>query len=203
MLAFSRLFRRIYPLAVPAIFLFHIGVKMAPSQVSKPTEASTAQPVTLVVWTDQTSYSLRDSVKVSAALQNTGDKLVHIDRRMFWTGFGGGLKLEIRDEQGKSLPSRALSDAIMPPPKEGDISVLIPLDEGFLYGTSQNLLAKDFFPKPGKYSIRVIYKSWLRKEFVVPQLRDLPALWADSPEIASDPVWIEILQNSPTNKPNR
>ena len=135
-------------------------------------------------------------MKVSAALQNNSDKQVYVDRRMFWTGFGGGLKLEIKDEQGKSLPASALSDAIMPPPKEGDTSILIPLDEGFLYGTSENLLVKDFFPKPGKYSIRVIYKSWLRKEFVAPHLRDLPALWADTPEIASEPVWIEIQQNS-------
>jgi hypothetical protein len=133
-------------------------------------------------------------VKVNAALQNNSDKPVYVDRRMFWTGFGGGLKLEIRDEQGKSLPARALSDAIMPPPKEGDASILIPLDEGFLYGTSVNLLVKDFFPKPGRYSIRVIYKSWLRKEFVAPQLRDLPAVWADTPEIVSEPVWIDVTQ---------
>jgi hypothetical protein len=148
----------------------------------------------LVVWTDQGKYSSGNSVKVNAALQNNGDKPVYVDRRMFWTGFGGGLKLEIRDEQGKSLPARALSDAIMPPPKEGDTSILVPLDEGFLYGTSVSLLVKDFFPKPGRYSIRVIYKSWLRKEFVASQLRDLPALWADTPEIVSEPVWIDVTQ---------
>lgn len=194
MLVFSKFSRRMYPLAISAIFLFQIGVKMAQSQVSQRTEASTAQPLRLVVWTDQGKYLLRDSVKVNAALQNTGNKPVYVDRRMFWTGFGGGLKLEVRDEQGKSLPVRPLSDAIMPPPKEGDTSILIPLDEGFLYGTSVNLLAKDFFPKPGRYSIRVIYKSWLRKEFVAPQLRDLPALWADTPEIASEPLWIDVTQ---------
>jgi hypothetical protein len=202
MLAFTKLFLRMYPLAILAIFLFQIGVTMAPSQVSQRSETSSAQPVSLVVWTDQGKYSLGNSVKVNAALQNNSDKPVYVDRRMFWTGFGGGLKLEIRDEQGKSLPARALSDAIMPPPKEGDTSILIPLDEGFLYGTSVSLLVKDFFPKPGRYSIRVIYKSWLRKEFVAPQLRDLPALWADSPEIASQPVWVEIRQNSATSKPN-
>jgi len=203
MFLFSKSIRRMYPLAICAIFLFQIGVTMAPSQVSQRAETSSAaQPVSLVVWTDQGKYSLGNSVKVNAALQNNSDKPVYVDRRMFWTGFGGGLKLEIRDEQGKSLPARALSDAIMPPPKEGDTSILIPLDEGFLYGTSVSLLVKDFFPKPGRYSIRVIYKSWLRKEFVAPQLRDLPALWAESPEIASQPVWVEIQQSSATSKPN-
>jgi hypothetical protein len=113
---------------------------------------------------------------------------------MFWTGFGAGLKLEISDEQGKPVPARVLSDAIMPPPMKGDASVLIRLDEGFFYGTSVILLVKDFFPKAGRYSIRVIYKSWLRKESVATQLRDLPALWADTPQIASAPVWIEVAQ---------
>jgi hypothetical protein len=204
MLAFSKVFRRMYPLAIFAIFLFQIGVKMAPSQVSQQMQTSSAaQPVSLVVWTDQGRYSLGNSVKVNAALQNNSDKPVYVDRRMFWTGFGGGLKLEIRDEQGKSLPVRALSDAIMPPPKEGDTSILIPLDEGFLYGTSVNLLAKDFFPRPGRYSIRVVYKSWLRKEFVASQLRDLPALWSDTPEIGSPPVWIDIQQDPTPNRRKR
>jgi len=40
------------------------------------------------------------------------------------------------------------------------MSILIRLDEGFFYGTSVNLLVKDFFSKPGRYSIRVMYKSW-------------------------------------------
>ncbi len=140
---------------------------------------------------DHVKYSLSESVKLNASLQNTGDAPTYVDRR---TGLGGGLKLEISDERGKHIPARVLSDAIMPPPKEEDTSILIRLDEGFFYGTSVNLLVKDFFPKPGRYSIRVIYKSLLRKEFVAPQLRDLPATWADTPQIASAPVWIDVTQ---------
>jgi hypothetical protein len=194
MLVFSRRVR-IYLLAIFAIFLSQIGVKMAPSQISQRAETSSeGQLVSVVIWTDHAKCSLQDSVKLNASLQNIGDAPVYVDRRMFWTGLGGGLKLEINDEQGKPVPARVLSDAIMPPPKEGDTSILIRLDEGFFYGTSVNLLVKDFFPKPGRYSIRVIYKSWLRKEFVAPQLRDLPAIWADTPEIASAPVWIDVAQ---------
>jgi hypothetical protein len=63
---------------------------------------------------------------------------------------------------------------------------------GSLYGTWVNLWVKDFFPEPGKYSIQVIYKSWLRKGFVGTQLRELPVIWADMPEIASAPFWIEV-----------
>jgi hypothetical protein len=111
---------------------------------------------------------------------------------MFWTGFGGGLQLDIVDDTGRHLPARFLSDAIVPPPMEGDASILVRLDGGFFYGTFVNLVVKDFFPEPGRYSIRVIYKSWLRKEFVAPQLRNLPAIWEDSPEIPSEPVWINV-----------
>jgi hypothetical protein len=186
---------RIYPLTIVAIVLLLIGVKMAPSQVSRTADTSgTAMPIKVVIWTDHGKYSLDDAVNLNAALHNNGDDAVYVDRRMFWTGLGGGLKLEIKDEQGKSLPARVLSDAIMPPPKEEDQSILIRLDQGFFYGTSVNLLVKDFFPKPGKYSIRVIYKSWLRKEFVAPQLRNLPAIWADTPELFSEKVSIEVTQ---------
>src|SRR5712691_3717879 len=165
MLVFARFFR-VYPLAISAILLFQIGGKMGLSQDSRRAENSGAsQPISVVIWTDHAKYLRGDSVKLNASLQNTGDALVYVDRRMFWTGIGGGLKLEIRDEQGKSLPVRPLSDAIMPPPKEGDTSILVRLDQGFFYGTSVNLLVRDFFPKPGRYSVRVIYKSWLRKEF--------------------------------------
>jgi hypothetical protein len=148
----------------------------------------------VVIRTDHEKYSLGDSVKLDVSLQNTGDAPTYVDRRMFWGGFGGGLKLEISDEQGKPVPARILNDAIMPPPKEGDTSILIRLDTGFFYGTWLELPVKDSFPKPGRYSICVIYKSWLRKEFVTPQLRDLPALWADTPQIASEPVWIDVTQ---------
>jgi hypothetical protein len=132
MLAYSKLFRRMYPLAILAIFLFQTGVEMAPSQVSQRAQTSSAaQPVSLVVWTDQAKYSLGNSVKVNAALQNNSDKPVYVDRRMFWTGFGGGLKLEIRDEQGKSLPARAMSDAIMPPRRKGIRRSSFRLTKGF------------------------------------------------------------------------
>lgn len=198
MLMFSKYPRWIWHSAtfgLASIIVVSIGVGMARSQVSlPPVLLSPAQAVTLIVRTDRTSYKPGDYVNVSAALQNNTDKTLYVDRRMFWTGYGGGLKLEIRDEEGKALPAHLLSDAIMPPPKPGDLSILVPVDQAFFYGTSATFPVKDFFPKAGKYSIRVAYKSWLRKQFVAPQLRDLPALWEDTPAIVSSPVWIEITQ---------
>jgi hypothetical protein len=110
---------------------------------------------------------------------------------MFWTGFGGGLSLELRNAKGNLIPIHLLSDSIMLPPSESDSYILVPLEEGFFYGTSVNLRASEIFGKPGRYSLRVVYKSWLRKESVAPELRNLPAVWADAPEIVSD--WISIV----------
>jgi len=135
---------------------------------------------------------MHDGIKINAALQNDGNAPAYVDRRIDWGGLGGGLKLEIMDEQGKALPARLESDAPMPPPKEGDTSILIRLEPGFLYGSYAQLDVKDFFPKPGRYSLRVAYGSSLMKDLVVPELRDLPALWHDSPIIISEPVWIEV-----------
>lgn len=193
MLAFSKVLRRMSPLATFGIFLFQIGAKMTPSQVLQRAETSSAgHPVSVIIRTDHKTYSLADIVKLDVSLQNTGDATIYVDRRIFCCGLGSGLELQVRDEQNKRVPLRVLTEEIMPPPREGDTSILIRLDQGFFYGTWLDLPVRDTFPKPGRYSIRVIYKSWLRKEWVAPQLRDLPALWADMPEIASEPVLIEV-----------
>lgn len=153
-----------------------------------------AQRVHVLVRPNHEKYSLTDTVKLDVSLYNAGSQTVYVDRRMFWGGFGGGLKVEIADSQGRPVPSRMLNDALMPPPNDRDTTLLIRLDEGFFYGTELDLPVKETFSKPGRYSIRIIYKSWLRREFVAPQLRGLPAIWADAPAIASEPVWIDITQ---------
>lgn len=167
-----------------------VGVLLSQTAVQR----NAMNSIEVIAQTDRVKYSIADTIKISASLQNRGSAPVYIDRRMFWTGLSGGLKLDIVDEHGKHLPARFLSDAMMPPPREGDSSILIRLDSGFFYGTSVNLIAKDFFPKPGRYSIRIIYKSWLHKDSVPPDLRDLPALWEDTPQISSELVWIDITQ---------
>jgi hypothetical protein len=147
--------------------------------------------VRLFVRADKVQYSLQDVIELSVALRNEGDSPVYIDRRMFW-GYGGALLLEIRDQQGKPVSPKMRDDAIMPPPLEGDSAVLNRLDEGFFYGTWRNLPVQDFFKSPGNYTIRVKYKSWLRKEYVEAHLRSLPAIWADAPAIESEPVSIVV-----------
>jgi hypothetical protein len=180
-------------LAISAIVLFHIGGKTAQSSVSQsPENAGESESIGVVIWTSQTKYSMSDDVRVNVSLENIGHKPIYVDRRMFWGGLAGGLKIMISDEQGKPVPFPMFPDALMPPPKKGDTSILIRLDEGFFYGTWVNLPAKEWFPQPGRYSIRIIYKSLLHKEFVEPQLRALPAIWADTPPMPSAPVWIDV-----------
>ncbi len=194
MLIFLKLLQRTCPLAVSAILFFQTGVKMTPSQVSQRAEASrTGQPISVVIRTDREKYSLAETVKLDVSLQNTGDSTIYVDRRIFCCGIGSGLELQVSDVKGNRV-SLHVREELMPPPKEGDTSILVPLDQWFFYGTWLDLPVKETFQKPGRYSIRVIYKSWLRREFVAPQLRDLPAVWADTPEIASEPVWIEVAQ---------
>jgi len=170
-----------------------MGCKKVPPELR--TEASgVSGPIRVVIWTNHAQYSLQDTVKLDVALQNVSDSTVYVDRRMFWTGLSGGLKLVISDEQGKYLPAQLLSDAMMPPPKEGDKSILIPLHEGFSYGRWVTFPVKNFLPKPGRYCLRVIYNSMLPRELVAPELRDLPALWSGTPSIPSGPVWIQVSQ---------
>ena len=192
---FLRCFQRISLYAISAILLFQASGEIAGSQASQLSHRPAPdRRVRMVVRTDHEKYSLADSLTINALLENTGDNPVYVDRRMFWTGLSGGLKLVISDEQDHVLPAQPFSDAMMPAPRPEDTSILIPLNRGFLYGTSLRLLVKGFFPKPGRYSIRVIYQSMISKKLVAPQLRKLPALWLDTPSIPSELVWIEVTQ---------
>ena len=186
-------FVRIYTLVFSAVLMFQVGGETAPYRVSQQTETANGVPqISMVIWTDRAQYSLRDGIKIGGALQNDGNAPAFVDRRIHWTPGAGSLELEIRNERGKILPANFLSDVLMPPPKEGDTSIFIRLEPGFLYGSYVQLEVKDFFPKPGRYSLRASYKSWLFKDTVAPELRNLPALWKDSPEIISEPVWITV-----------
>lgn len=156
-------------------------------------EDLTAKPsIRLQVQTDKEKYSLGDNIKISASLVNAGDSDIYIDRRMLWTGLGGGLALYVADDHGNQVPTHVLSDAMMPPPPPNDTSVLVRLEPGFFYGTSIGLILRGFIKKPGRYSIRVTYQSMLPKDSVASEFRELPALWNDTPSISSKPIWIDV-----------
>jgi len=193
--SFLRSFQWTCIVAISTVLFFQAKGEIIGSQVSRVShEAAPNRRLRMVVFTDHQKYSLGDSLTIHALLENTSNDAVYIDRRMFWTGLSGGLKLIISDDNGHFLPAQPFSDAMMPAPRSDDTSILIPLNRGFLYGTSLRLPVKGFFPKPGRYAIRVVYQSMISKELVAPQLRNLPALWSNTPSIPSDPVWISVIQ---------
>lgn len=155
-------------------------------------ESKSVHGAKVIVWTNKNRYSLNESVQLEVAIRNEGDAPLYLDRRMFW-GYGAGLLLDIRDEQDKHVAQRVRDDALMPPPMKDDPLPLVRLEEWQFLGTTRLLhITKDFPLKPGKYSIRVKYKSWLYREDFESRFRDLNVMWRDDPAIVSEPVWIEV-----------
>jgi hypothetical protein len=164
-------------------------LKCGEQQMQKSSQPTSA--LKLIISTNKEKYSTHDPVVLNVSITNEGDSRTYIDRRMYW-GYGGGLMLEIADKDGKQIPSKMRDDAIMPPPLRNDPVPLVPLDEGHFYGITRILAVNDIFHAPGKYAIRVTYKSWLQPEDLSPVLRKLSVVWAEHSRVESEPVWIEI-----------
>lgn len=154
-------------------------------------EPMSAHVAKIRILTNKSRYSLRESVELDVAIRNEGDSPIYLDRRMFW-GYGGGLHLDIRDQQGTSIGPSVRDDAIMPPPSQDDPLPLVRIDEWHFFGTTRLLPIQEYFFKPGKYVLRVKYTSWLDRDDLIPRLRDLPGPRKGDPSIVSEPVWIEI-----------
>jgi hypothetical protein len=189
--------RRIEGILISAIVWFQVVGAMSPSVASQKIEKSVMRtPISVAIRTDRQKYSMADFVKLYISLENASADTVYVDRRFLFGGPIYGLTLEIRDEKGNLVLSGGYADARMvpPPPKDGDVSILIRLDEECFYGMWVKVPVKGRFLKPGKYSIQVEYKSWLERDQVPPQLQDLPAIWKGSPSVPSMSVWVEITE---------
>lgn len=179
--------------AVAAVCL--LGVTMAsPAELSGAESVTASSVISVHAQASGGRFTSGDVVRLSVSLQNDSERTVYVDRRLVWGGHAGGLRIEIRDRHGKVVPSRMLADAMMPPPQPEDITLLVRLERGCFYGTHLELPVKETFPEPGRYSIIVGYKSWLRREHVGAQLRDVAAVWADAPEVVSNTVMIEVVR---------
>ena len=133
----------------------------------------------MVIRADKQSYSQEDVARLYISLENVSDETVYVDRVMLLGGPIYGLGVEINDEQGKQVCCR-FSDAhqVPPPPRKDG---LIRLDDGFFYGMWVDLRLKEWSLKPGRYSIRAVYKSYLETSEVPPRLQDLPPIWETQP----------------------
>jgi hypothetical protein len=142
----------------------------------------------VLIRTDREKYSVKDVVKLCIWFE--ADGWIFIDGRMLLGGPVYGLTLEVNDEWGKPVRFGTFADARLPPPPPRD-GVLVALDEDSFYGTRIKLNVKQIFQKPGKYSIRVIYKGWVERGKDPPPLEDLLPIW-EAPSVPSEPVWIKI-----------
>ncbi len=149
-------------------------------------------PLTVAIRMGSRKFKLGETLKFDVVLTNKTSESIYVDRRMYCCGIGSGLELRILDSNGNRVPLRMAIEQLAPPPQEGDLSILVRLDEGYLYGTQLELPLKDNLPKPGRYSLRVIYKSVLHREFLSAQLRNLAIISDQTPAIPSEPLWFEI-----------
>lgn len=185
--------RRIFAAAVAAALVAYAGGVMIPSQAQQGADGTDRKPrIDVVIWTDKTVYSQTDSVEVFVLLRNTAHETVYVDRRMFWGGLAGGLDLVITDELGEPVPPAIFRDALMPPPKEKDMSTLIRLEPGFFYGTRLVFPVEKWIRRAGRYSIRAEYTSHLRPDHFSAEIQKLAVVWADAGLIESAPRWIEV-----------
>jgi hypothetical protein len=185
--------RRDSIVVVAALLVAQAGGAMFPCRAQQDADGPGRKSlIDVVIWTDKTVYSRADSVEVFVLLRNTANAIVYVDRRMFWGGLAGGLDIVITDEHGKAVPPPFAGDALMPPPKDKNMSTLIRLDRDSFYGTSLVFPVEGWIDRAGRYSIRVVYLSHLRPEYFPPEIGKLPVVWADAGVIESAPRWIEV-----------
>src|SRR5262245_49076067 len=108
-----------------AFLLFQTTANTSAGESQQGETSGTRPPITLVIWTDSSTYSLSDTVKLDISLQNTGDDVLYLDRRMQMTGIGGGLELNIENAQGYPVQIPYRRHTIMAPPPQDDPYLLV------------------------------------------------------------------------------
>jgi hypothetical protein len=139
-------------------------------------------------------YSIRDSMVLDAALRNEGEEPVFIYGKMAW-GYGGGLVIRLRNQEGKEMAPAVRDDTMLPPPpSDNDQTIFVRIEPDNFFGTRRVLPVKDLVTEPGKYSLQVEYRSPASCQFFDPKLQQMPALWHEDPSIFSTQVPLEVVQ---------
>lgn len=119
---------------------------------------STAKALALQAEVAPRTVSLAGKIEVSAVLTNVDERRqVELRGEPGWTA-SGGFSIEITDASGNRRTAK---------PEEGGITLQAAsagsrrflLTPGFAYGTSRLIDAKELFPAPGTYTLRVIYQA--------------------------------------------
>jgi len=146
-------------------------------------------PIDVVVRANKQSYSQADVVRLYISLENVSDEIIYVDRSLLLGGPIYGLGVEIKNEEGKAVCCGFVDAHLPPPPPMKD--ALIRLDENRFYGMWVDLNLKEFSLKPGQYSIRASYRSYLERGDAPPRLEDLSPVWRTQP-IPSAPISIRV-----------
>jgi hypothetical protein len=154
-------------------------------------EKSLTQQITLFLTTDRTKYSLSQSMVLNVGIRNDGHNPVYVYGDIAW-GYGGGLVLKIKDQSGNDVVPELHDDTMLPPPRLDDPRIFVRLIEDNFFGTRRVLPLKDVIRHPGKYTLRVEYKSPLSCAIVDPTLQKLPALWHENASVFSNTVSFEV-----------
>jgi len=161
-----------------------------PSDLEKPTPAEEAS---VFLHIDRTSYPLNGSMVIDAGIINGGSNPIYVYGWISW-GYGGGLIIRIRDDNGKELAPVLRDDTMLPPPRKNDnANMFVKLkDGGDFFGTRREIAVADLVKSPGRYTLQIEYRSPLSCRFVSGSLRSLPALWHEDDGIVSKQVSFEV-----------
>lgn len=162
-----------------------------PNAAKGQAQLSSSRNASLFLRTDRAQYSLRESIVIEVGVRNDGREPIYVYNIMAW-GFGGGLVLWLRDHDDKIIDPVIRDDTMLPPPPEGDKSILSKIGPNMFIGKRRTLEVKELVRRRGKYSIQVEYASPLVRQVVDPALQALPALWSDTPHIWSEKVILDI-----------
>ncbi|HYG99311.1 MAG TPA: hypothetical protein VD837_09285, partial [Terriglobales bacterium] len=115
-------------------------------------------PLTVEVAADHQAYVLGDPMRLAVRLRNVGSESVWIYKELLW-GLRGGLVLEITDASGRKVEPEQLDDDGVVPTTLTNASSFLELPPDYEWGVVRHDKTRNLFRKPGRYSIRVKYRS--------------------------------------------
>jgi|SRR5271165_4638954 len=137
------------------------------------------------------SVRMSDNIILVVSLRNEGTEPLFLYNRIGW-GEGGGLTLRIDGMGGNTVASPVRDDTMLPPPRIGDFSILVRLDDNEFFGVRRISPVRDLVSGPGQYKLRVSYSSLLYPDLVQRELRGLRIIWDSDPPIRSEWITIDV-----------
>ena len=134
------------------------------------------------------SYSMQDSIELSAAVVNASRTPMTIYGKLGW-GWLGGLRLVIADQDGKIVEPEFLDHDMPIPSTFDDRGYYVTLQEGHSLGTTRRDGVGQLFPSPGTYTLRLIYRSPISRK-LDPLVKDMVV--SEDGESVSDPTTIVV-----------